>query len=68
MSAYGSVKKDTVAYRSGTWVCMHDAWVLWEGHSMVHMLLTGHTDMAKRERSWLGVDRQGCQSSKGFGL
>jgi hypothetical protein len=26
---------------------------------------TGRTDVAKRERSWLGVDRRGCQSSKG---
>jgi hypothetical protein len=39
--AYGSVEKDTVAYRSGMWVLTHDAWVLWEGHGMVRMLLTG---------------------------
>jgi hypothetical protein len=26
---------------------------------------TGHTDVAKRERSWLGIDRQGRQSLKG---
>jgi hypothetical protein len=38
MGAYGSVEKDT----TGTWVRKHDAWVLWERHGMVHMLLTGH--------------------------
>jgi hypothetical protein len=26
--AYRSVEKDTVAYGSGTWVRMHDVWVL----------------------------------------
>jgi hypothetical protein len=26
--AYGSVKKDTMAYGPGTWVRTHDAWVL----------------------------------------
>jgi hypothetical protein len=41
--AYGSVEKDTVAYWLGTWVRTHDAWVLWEGHGMVRMLLTGRT-------------------------
>jgi hypothetical protein len=41
--AYGSVEKDTVAYRSGTWVHTHDVWVLLEGHGMVCMLLTGCT-------------------------
>jgi hypothetical protein len=40
---YGSVEKDTVAYGSGTWVHMYDAWVHWEGHDMVCMLLTGCT-------------------------
>ena len=30
-----------VAYGSGTWVRTHGAWVLWEGHGMVRMLLTG---------------------------
>jgi hypothetical protein len=35
--------KDTVAYKSGTWVCTHDVWVHLEGHGMVHMLLTGRT-------------------------
>jgi hypothetical protein len=40
---YGSVEKDTVAYGSGTWVRTHDVWVLWEGHSMVRILLTGRT-------------------------
>jgi hypothetical protein len=40
---YGSVEKDTVAYGSGMWVRTHDAWVLWEGHGMVCMLLTGCT-------------------------
>jgi hypothetical protein len=39
--AYGSVEKDTVVYGSGKWVCTHDVWVLWEGHGMVRMLLTG---------------------------
>jgi hypothetical protein len=39
----GSVENDIMAYGSGTWVHTHDAWVLWEGHSMVHMLLTRHT-------------------------
>jgi hypothetical protein len=42
-SAYGSVEKDMVVYESGMWVRRHDAWVLWEGHSMVCMLLTGRT-------------------------
>jgi hypothetical protein len=40
---YGPIEKDTVAYKSGTWVHMHDAWILWEGHGMVCMVLTGHT-------------------------
>jgi hypothetical protein len=40
---YGSVEEDTVAYGSGTWVHIHDAWVLREGHSMVRMLLIGRT-------------------------
>jgi hypothetical protein len=35
--AYESIEKDTVAYGSGTWVRMHDVWVLWEGHGMVCM-------------------------------
>jgi hypothetical protein len=26
---------------------------------------TRHTEVAKRGGSWLGVDRRGCQSSKG---
>jgi hypothetical protein len=43
MGAYGSVEKDTMAYGSGTWVRTHDAWVLWEGHGMIRMLLTGRT-------------------------
>jgi hypothetical protein len=29
---------------------------------------TRHTDVAKRGGSWIGVDRRGCQSSKGGGL
>jgi hypothetical protein len=29
---------------------------------------TEHTDVAKRGRSWLGVDQRGRQSSKGAGL
>jgi hypothetical protein len=29
---------------------------------------TRHTDVAKRGGSWIGVDRQGRQSSKGSGL
>jgi hypothetical protein len=40
--AYEPVEKDTVPYRSGTWVHMHDTWILWEGHGMIRMLLTGH--------------------------
>jgi hypothetical protein len=40
---YMSVENDTVAYGSGTWVHTPDTWVLWEGHGMVCMLLTGHT-------------------------
>jgi hypothetical protein len=36
------VEKDTVASVLETWVHTHDAWVLWEGHGMVRMLLTGH--------------------------
>jgi hypothetical protein len=39
------------AYGSGTWVRTHDVWVLWEGHGMVRMLLTGRTGVAKRGRS-----------------
>jgi hypothetical protein len=41
--AYISVEKDTVVYGLGTWVRTHDAWVLWEGHSMIRMLLTRRT-------------------------
>jgi hypothetical protein len=33
----------TGAYGSGTWVRMHDTWVLWEGYGMVRMLLIEHT-------------------------
>jgi hypothetical protein len=40
MGAYVSIEKDTIAYGSRTWVRMHNAWVLWEGHIMIHMLLT----------------------------
>jgi hypothetical protein len=32
-----------VAYGSGIWVRTHNTWVFWQGHDMVHMLLTGHT-------------------------
>jgi hypothetical protein len=34
---YESVEKDTVAYGPGTWVRMHDTWVLWEGYVMACM-------------------------------
>jgi hypothetical protein len=72
-----SVEKDTGAYGSGMWVRTHDAWVLREGHSMVHMLVTGHTvriyqywmyGCGQGGCSWLGVDRRGHRSSKGGGL
>jgi hypothetical protein len=43
---------------------MHDAWVLSEGHDMVHMLLTRRTDEAKRKCSRLRVDQWGRPSSK----
>jgi hypothetical protein len=43
MGVYRSVKKNMIAYGSGTWVHMNDAWVLWEGHDMVFMLLTERT-------------------------
>jgi hypothetical protein len=43
MGAYEFVEKYMVAYRSGMWVRTYDAWVLWKGHGMVWMLLTGHT-------------------------
>jgi hypothetical protein len=43
MGAYESIEKDTIAYRSGTCVRMHDVWVLREGHGMIRMLLTGCT-------------------------
>jgi hypothetical protein len=43
MGVYRSVEMDTVVYGSGTWVYTHDAWVIWEGHGMMHMLLTEHT-------------------------
>jgi hypothetical protein len=74
---YGLVVKDMVAYGSGTWVRMHDAWVLREGHNMVRMLLTGRTvricqywtyGRGQGGRSWLGVDRRGHRSSKWGGL
>jgi hypothetical protein len=39
--AYRSIEKDTVVYGSGTWIHTHNVWVLWKGHNMVHMLLTG---------------------------
>jgi hypothetical protein len=42
MSTNDLDEKDTVAYRSRTWIHMHDVWVLCEGHDMVSMLLTGH--------------------------
>jgi hypothetical protein len=63
---YVSVEKDTVAYGLRMWVHMHDTWVLWEGHGMVRMLLTGRTNVAKRGCSWLGADRRGRRSSKGW--
>jgi hypothetical protein len=44
-----------VVYGSGTWVRMHDSWVLWEKHGMIRMLLTGRRDVAKRGRFWLGL-------------
>jgi hypothetical protein len=40
MSVYRPVEKDKVIYGSETWVHMHDAWLLWERHGMVSMLLT----------------------------
>jgi hypothetical protein len=43
MGSYVPVENDTVAYGSGMWVRMHDTWILWEGHGMVRMLLTGRT-------------------------
>jgi hypothetical protein len=61
-------EKDTVVYGSGTWVRTYDALVLWEGHSMIRILLTGRTDVVKRECSWLQVNRRGRRSSKGGGL
>jgi hypothetical protein len=36
---------------------MHGMWVLWDGYCMVHMLLSEHTNVAKRGRFWLGADR-----------
>jgi hypothetical protein len=63
--AYGLVEKDMIAYGSGTWVRKHDACVLWDGHAMVHMLLTGRTNMTKRWCSWLGIDRRLRRPSKG---
>jgi hypothetical protein len=39
--AYVLVENDMVAYGSGAWVCMHDTWVLREGHGTIHILLTG---------------------------
>jgi hypothetical protein len=41
--AYLSAETDTIVYGSGMWIHTHDEWVIWEGHSMIHMLLTGHT-------------------------
>jgi hypothetical protein len=40
---YGSVEKDTLAYGSATWICMHVAWAHYEGHDMVYMLLIRRT-------------------------
>jgi hypothetical protein len=58
MNAYGSVEKDTVAYGSDTWVCTHDVLVLWEGHGMVYMLLTGR--MVCICQYWMcGCDQEG---------
>jgi hypothetical protein len=42
-TVYGCLTYDMVAYGSGTWVRMHNAWVLWEEHGMVRMLLTRWT-------------------------
>jgi hypothetical protein len=73
MDVYGSVEKDTIAYGLGTWVRTHNAWVLWEGHGMVRMLLTVCTvcvcqywtygrDQEGTLLAW--VDRRGRWSSK----
>jgi hypothetical protein len=43
IGTYESIEKDTMTYGLGTWVRTHDAWILWDGHGMVCMLLTGHT-------------------------
>jgi hypothetical protein len=75
MDVYGSVEKDTIAYGYGlgTWVRTHDAWVFWEGHGMVRMLLTVcmvcvcqyWTYGRDQERTFLAwVDRRGRWSSK----
>jgi hypothetical protein len=53
---------------------MYDVWVIWEGHGMVRMLLTGRKvcicqywsyGRGQEEMFLAWVDRQGCRSSKG---
>jgi hypothetical protein len=43
MSVHGLVEKDIVAYGSGTSIHTYDVCVLWDGHDMIRMLLTGCT-------------------------
>jgi hypothetical protein len=43
-----------VASGLGTWVRMHDVWVIWEGHGIIGMLLTGHMVRVCHVRTWLG--------------
>jgi hypothetical protein len=50
---------------SGIWRMAHVG--LERSYSMVYND-TRHTDVAKREGSWIEVDRQGRRSSKGAGL
>ena len=51
----------------GLGVRVYVAWHMWAPewpHDMAYDD-TRYTDVAKREGSWIGVDRRGCRSSKG---
>jgi hypothetical protein len=64
--AYESVEKDTVANGSGIWVHTHDLWVLREGHSMVHIMLTGRTlCICQDVWTWTSKDVPGLRFANG---
>jgi hypothetical protein len=51
----------------GLGVRVYVTWRMWvqSGHMACHMM-TLEIDVAKRKGSWIGVDRRGCWSSKGW--